>query len=103
MDTNKSIGTSDMPVPPVINYRESYIVTPLFKKDLAIVLSDTAYVDAIKFFDIIDEHNSVFPAAILHEFIESLKYLPYRVIAPMISILNNKDKFNKYFTPISQK
>lgn len=101
IETKVSPGTSDMPLPLIMDYRKMYTVTPLFRKDLETVLADVAYADAAVFFNIIDQHDSVFPAAVLHDFIESLKKLPYKVICPMMKVLENKDNFHKYFKPIS--
>ena len=99
-EKSKAIGTSDMPLPQTIAYDNRYQVTDLFKKDLETILSDVAYVDAMKFFRVIDAHNSVFTAAILTEFLRSLTMLPYKVVSPLMKVLDDKDKFAKYFKQI---
>lgn len=99
-EKSKSIGTSDMPLPQTIAYETRYQVTDLFKKDLEIILGDTAYVDAMKFFEIINVHNSVFTAAVLNEFLRSLAMLPYKTVSPLMKVLDDKEKFAKYFKQI---
>ena len=99
-EKSKAIGTSDMPLPQTIAYDNRYQVTDLFKKDLETILSDVAYVDAMKFFRVIDAYNSVFTAAILTEFLRSLTMLPYKVVSPLMKVLDDKDKFAKYFKQI---
>ena len=96
-EKSKAIGTSDMPLPQTIAYDNRYQVTDLFKKDLETILAD---VDAMKFFRVIDAHNSIFTAAILTEFLRSLTMLPYKVVSPLMKVLDDKDKFAKYFKQI---
>ena len=99
-EKSKAIGTSDMPLPQTIAYDNRYQVTDLFKKDLETILADVAYVDAMKFFRVIDAHNSIFTAAIT-EFLRSLTMLPYKVVvSPLMKVLDDKDKFAKYFKQI---
>lgn len=95
--SNKTIGTSDMPLPQIASYGNRYQVTDIFKKDLKFILKDTAYADAIKFFNVIDMHESVFTIAVLNEFIHSLSMLPYKTVSPLMTALDDKEKFFKYF------
>lgn len=99
---NKHIGTSDMPLPQTVAYDNKFLVTDTFKHDLELVLSDTAYVDAIKFFNMIESHNSVFTSAVLNEFIRSLTLLPYKTVLPLMKALDDKDKFVKYFKQLTE-
>lgn len=101
--SNKPAGTSDMPLPQTITYEISYQVTDLFKRDLETILADVAYVDAMKYVKMIESHNSVFTAAVLNEFIRSLTLLPYKVVSPLMKILDDKEKFAKYFKQIDNK
>lgn len=92
-----------MPLPQTITYEISYQVTDLFKRDLETILADVAYVDAMKYVKMIESHNSVFTAAVLNEFIRSLTLLPYKVVSPLMKILDDKEKFAKYFKQIDNK
>lgn len=96
----KRAGTSDMPSPQIMDYTKTYEVTDLFKNDLNTVLSDIAYADAVKYIKYIDAYNSVFTAAVLHEFLQMLKQLPYKTVLPLMRALENKDNFSKYFKAV---
>lgn len=96
----KQIGTSDMPSPQTMDYSKTFEVTELFKNDLNTILYDVAYADAIKYIDYIDMYNSVFTSAVLHEFIQMLKQLPYKIVLPLMRALENKDNFSKYFRQV---
>ena len=68
------------------------------------VLSDIAYVDAQKFFDKIDNtENRVMSIAQVNELIRDLSYLPYKVVAPFMNVINNKENCLRYFVPIEPK
>ena len=93
-----------MPEPQVINYGQHYKLSDLFINDLKKVLADVAYVDAQKIFDKIDNtKNRVMPIAQVNELIRDLSYLPYKVVAPLMTVINNKDNFLRYFVPIEPK
>jgi len=96
-EKNNLPGTSSMPAPSVAAYDNKFQVTDLFKHDLEIVLGDVAYVDAIKFFNMISTHNSIFTTAVLNEFIRSLSMLPYKTINPLMKVIDNEENFKKYF------
>jgi len=96
-EEKKVIGTSDMPVPQVANYNNKYKVTQLFRNDLDKVLGDMAYVDVKKVISILDDTNNVLTAALLSEFLHNLTNLPYKVVAPLMKVIENKDNFGKYF------
>lgn len=100
--TNKAVGTSDMPLPQTVAYDNKFLVTDTFKHDLELILGDTAYADAIKFFNMIESHNSVFTSAVLNEFIRSLTMLPYKTVLPLMKALDDKDKFIKYFKQLPE-
>lgn len=102
-NSNKAVGTSDMPVPQTVAYDNKFLVTDLFKRDLERVLGDLAYVDAMKFFNMIDNHNSVFTSAVLSEFLRSLTMLPYKIISPLMKVLDNEESFKKYFKQITEE
>ena len=102
-NTNKQTGTSEMPLPQTITYELKYQVTDLFKRDLETILADVAYIDAIKFFKMIEGHNSVFTAAVLNEFVRSIAMLPYKVVSPLMKVFEDKEKFAKYFKQIEEK
>ena len=96
--------SSEMPEPQVINYGQHYKLSDLFINDLKKVLADVAYVDAQKFFDKIDNtENRIMPIAQVNELIRDLSYLPYKVVAPFMTVINNKDNFLRYFVPIDLK
>lgn len=98
------VKSSDMPAPQVMNYSQMYKLSDLFINDLKKVLSDVAYVDAQKFFNKIDNtENRIMPISQVNEFIRELSYLPYKVVAPFMSVINNKDLFLKYFVPVEPK
>ena len=96
--------SSEMPEPQVMNYGQHYKLSDLFVNDLKKVLSDVAYVDAQKFFDKIDQaENRIMPISQINELIRDLSYLPYRVVAQLMGVINNKENFLKYFVPIDQQ
>lgn len=97
------IGTSDMPTPPVIDYSTMYKVTPLFRNDLMRVIGNMAYCDVKKITNILDEHKNIMGSADLNDFINTLSNLPYRVIHPLMKIIEGPDNFSKYFEPIKNK
>lgn len=94
--------SKDMPTPQVIDYYNFYKVTPLFKNDLKKILKDVAYVDAKKYIDEI-ESKDIVPIAVLNEFIRKLSMLPYKVISPMMAVIENKENFVKYFEPMEKQ
>ena len=98
------VKSSDMPAPQVMNYSQMYKLSDLLINDLKKVLADVAYVDAQKFFDKIDNtENRVMPIAQVNELIRDLSYLPYKVVAPFMAVINNKENFLRYFVPIDTK
>lgn len=94
--------SSEMPEPQVVNYGEKYKITDLFINDLKKVLADLPYVEAKKFFDKIEEHKHVMFIAQLNEFIRDLSYLPYKIVGKLMVVINNKENFIKYFSPVTQ-
>ena len=98
------LKSSEMPKPQVINYGQLYHISDLFVNDLKKVLADVAYVDAQKFFDIIDEcENRIIPIARLNELIAKLSTLPYRIVSQLMHVISNKENFVKYFVPLENK
>jgi len=99
MQLNKMKKSIEMPEPQVMNYKAFYKVTPLFINDLKTVMNNgnVAYCDAKKLFDVINEHNSILPAAILNEFIRSLANFPYKVVSGLMSVIEKDENFKKYF------
>lgn len=95
------IGTSDMPQVHIFNYSSAYKITPIFVNDLKIVVGDMPYVEVKKIFDTIDKCNGVFSGAALNEFLYELSMLPYKTIMPLMKVIENKDKFGKYFEPVT--
>ena len=60
--------------------------------------------DARAIFDKIDNtENRVMPIAQVNELIRDLSYLPYKVVAPFMTVINNKENFLRYFVPIEHK
>lgn len=101
---NNIAKSSEMPEPQVLNYSQHYKLSDLFINDLKKVLADVAYVDAQKFFDKIDSaENRIMAIAQVNELIRDLSYLPYRVVAQFMSVINNKENFLRYFVPIEPK
>ena len=101
-ETNCPIGTSDMRPPQTMEYSAKYKVTPIFMHDFEIVLGDLAYVDAAKFLHVIKNNNGIFVTVALNEFIHSLSNLPYKIIAPLMRALSDKENFKKYFELIEK-
>ena len=98
---NKSVKSSEMPEPQVMNYYQYYKLSDLFINDLKKVLADVAYVDAKKFFDKIDKaENRIMAIAQINELIRDLSYLPYKVVAQLMTVINAHENFIKYFVPI---
>lgn len=91
--------SNEMPEPQVMNYDVFYKVTPMFINDLKIVMTNggVAYVDAKKIFDKITENKMILPSALLNELVRDLGRLPYKVVANLMQILEDKEKFSKYF------
>lgn len=98
---NKIVKSSEMPEPQVMNYYQYYKLSDLFINDLKKVLADVAYVDAKKFFDKIDKaENRIMATAQINELIRDLSYLPYKVVAQLMTVINAHENFIKYFVPI---
>ena len=98
---NKIVKSSEMPEPKVMNYYQYYKLSDLFINDLKKVLADVAYVDAKKFFDKIDKaENRIMAIAQINELIRDLSYLPYKVVAQLMTVINAHENFIKYFVPI---
>ena len=98
---NKIVKSSEMPESQVMNYYQYYKLSDLFINDLKKVLADVAYVDAKKFFDKIDKaENRIMAIAQINELIRDLSYLPYKVVAQLMTVINAHENFIKYFVPI---
>lgn len=98
---NKIVKSSEMPEPQVMKYNQYYKLSDLFINDLKKVLADVAYVDAQKFFDKIDKaENRVMAIAQINELIRDLSYLPYKVVAKLMNVINVHENFIRYFVPI---
>ena len=98
---NNIAKSSEMPEPQVLNYSQHYKLSDLFINDLKKVLADVAYVDAKKFFDKIDKaENRIMAIAQINELIRDLSYLPYKVVAQLMTVINAHENFIKYFVPI---
>lgn len=94
---NEKRGTSGMPEPEPAYYLASYVVTPQLRKDLEIVLKDYAYADASPIFEYLDKYESDFTAALVSEFVNMLRELPYARIRPMMKIIEKPDGLSRYF------
>ena len=66
-------------------------------------MQDVAYADAKPYFDFLANYNYVLPAAILQEYINMLKKMPFGTVAPIMEVINNKNLFPKYFEDITPK
>lgn len=101
---NNITKSSEMPEPQVMNYGQHYKLSDLFINDLKKVLGDVAYVDAQKFFDKINQvDDRIMTIAQINELIRDLSYMPYRVVAQLMGVINNKENFLKYFVPVEQQ
>lgn len=94
------LKSNEMPEPQVINYMKYYKITPLFINDLKKVLCELAFVDAKKYIDRAIENDSIMSIAILNEYIRDLANLPYKIVSTLMTIINDSEKFVKYFQPI---
>ena len=95
------IGTSDMPPVQVLQYETYYRVSQVFVNDLKIVLQDAAYADVKPFFDFLKNYNFILPAAILNEFLNKLAAMPFRMVSPIMEVIENKNLFPKYFEDVT--
>jgi len=95
--------SSEMPAPQVINYDISYKLTPLFINDLKKVMADVPYVDAIKLFNMISECDGVMHIARFNEFLRELGSFPFKYVSGIMSVINNKEYFPKYFDVVLPK
>lgn len=94
------LKSTEMPEPQTLDYMKYYQITPLFISDLKKVLADTAYVDAMKFFDKIAECKYIMSIAILNEFIRDLGNLPYKTVCNLMNVISDENNFVRYFMPI---
>jgi len=94
--------SNEMPIPETLDYGEMFQITPLFISDLKKVLADSPWIEAQRFFRKIDEYGGVMPNAILNEFIRDIANMPYKVVAVLMSVINNPEYFVKYFTPVQK-
>ena len=104
--SQENIGTADMPVAQTIQYNKLYKPTKLFMKDLEIILKDTPYVEAKRYFDYLaayDSNGGVIPIAGINEFIRNLSLLPYKTVQPMMKVLESKENFDKYFELVTEE
>lgn len=97
------IGTSDMPPVETLNYDITYQVSNIFLNDLKLTIKDIAYADAKRYFDFLAYYNYVLPIAVLNEFLKMLANLPFKYVAPLFQVIQNKDLFAKYFIDITPK
>ena len=100
---NQVIGTSDMPSPKTVTYETFYRVTQVFVNDLKTVLQDAAYADVKQFLDLIKSYNNILPIAVLNEFLNKLSTMPYKMVAPIMAVIENKDLFPKYFEDVTSQ
>jgi len=101
MNTEKELSNSnDMPEPQVVQYYQTYRITDMFVRDLKTILGDMAYADTKQFIDRIEECGRIMPVAKLDEFIKDLSGLPYKIVSKLMSVIEKKDNFLKYFEPI---
>ena len=97
------IGTSDMPPVQVLQYETYYKVSQVFINDLKIVLQDAPYADVKPFFDFLKSYNGILPAAMLNEFLNKLAAMPFRMVSPIMEVIENKNLFPKYFEDITSQ
>ncbi len=100
---NQVIGTSDMPPAKTENYETFYRVTQIFLNDLKTVLQDAAYADVKQFLDYLKTYNYILPVALLNEFLNKLSAMPFRMVSPIMSVIENKDLFPKYFEDVTSQ
>ena len=103
MNANELAKSCEMPEPEVINYSQVYRMSDLFINDLRKVLADVPYVEAQKFFKKIDDCKRIMPISALNELIRDLSYQPYKVVNGIMTVIQNKDNFIKYFIPMEVK
>ncbi len=103
MNPNELAKSTEMPEPDVMNYSQYYKLSDLFINDLRKVLADVPYVEAQKFFKKIDDCKRIMPISQLNEFIRDISYLPYKVVNGIMTVIQNKDNFIKYFHPMEVK
>lgn len=96
-------GTSDMPNPETLTYENMYKVSPVFKNDLKKTLESLPYVEAKKFFDVLETNNDTLPAALLSEFLRGLGMLPYKYVNPLMKAIEKKEAFEAYFVLVNKK
>lgn len=97
------IGTSDMPQPKTVTYEIFYRVTQVFINDLKTVLQDAAYADVKQFLDFLKNYNNILSTAVLNEFLNKLSSMPYRMVSPIMAVIENKDLFPKYFEDVTSQ
>ena len=97
MSEEKLKGTSDMQSPETLEYSNVYKVTDIFRNDLKKTIEELPYVEAKKYFDMLDSNNNLLPAALLNEFLRSLSMLPYKYILPLMKAIEKKEAFDAYF------
>ena len=103
MNQNDLAKSCEMPEPEVINYSQFYRLSDLFINDLRKVLADVPYVEAQKFFKKIEDCKRIMPISALNELIRDLSYQPYKVVNGIMTVIQNKDNFIKYFIPMEVK
>lgn len=94
------VGTSDMPPVEILNYGQQYRVTKLFLNDLKITLQDAPYVEVRRFLDFLKNYNYSLPSAVLNEFLNQLAAMPYKMVSPIMDVIDNKKLFSKYFEAV---
>lgn len=95
------IGTSDMPPVQTVKYETFYRISQLFINDLKIVMQDAPYADVRQLFSFLENYNFILPAAILNEFLNKIASMPYRLVAPIMEVIENKNLFPKYFEDVT--
>lgn len=105
METNQTNqGTGGMAAPQILDYGVKYKITPTFRNDLKMLIKELAYVDAKNLLNVLDDNQNVLSASILNQFIRRLSLLPYKVIHPIMDIIDSgdKEKISKYFQRIQE-
>lgn len=99
---NDISDSEKMPPPQIINYDVKYKISDDFITTIRSFLKELPYSDVEPIFKTLEVNKNIMPIAGLNEIIRIIASFPYKNVAGLMTLLQNKELNNKWFTIITK-